>query len=133
MSKKNKYPTLPKKSVAVLLCNKENPNLYLGVSRKTDFNDFGCVGGKCEKGETLEQAAIRETIEETGLNITNLREVFADFVRPNKKYICHTFMADYSGAIHTEESGVVKWVSKDELFSGSFGGYNKKLFGKLGL
>ena len=29
-------------------------------------------GGKAEEGETIEEAAIRETIEETGVTITNL-------------------------------------------------------------
>ncbi len=120
-----------KTSVCVLLVNKENPNLFCGVSRKSDSQDFGIIGGKCESGETLEEAAIRETKEETGLNIFNLRPVFSDFVKPNKIYYCTTFKADYSGVIHTEEKGVVKWVSKDELLNGSFGVYNKKLFDAL--
>ena len=36
-------------------------------------------GGKAEEGETIEEAVIRETIEETGVTITNLVK-FAEYV-----------------------------------------------------
>lgn len=116
-----------KKSVCVLLKNKET-GLYLGVSRKDNKNSFGFPGGKCEFSETLEEGIKRETKEETGLDITNLKLCFEDFVKKNKVYFCSTFTADYSGEIYTEEKGVVKWVSKQELLDGAFGFYNKKLF-----
>jgi len=39
---------------------------------------WGLPGGKIEEGETAEQAAIRETLEETQLTIQNLDPVLVD-------------------------------------------------------
>jgi 8-oxo-dGTP diphosphatase len=43
--------------------------LILAVSRKDDPNAFGLPGGKVEHGETEEQAARRELLEETGVEL----------------------------------------------------------------
>lgn len=121
-----------KQSVCILLKDKTT-GLYLGVSRKDDFTNFGLPGGKKEPIETLEDGIKRETKEETGLDITNLKQVFSDFVKSNRVYYCTTFTGDYSGEIYTEEKGVVKWVNKETLLNGSFGAYNRKLFTHLGI
>jgi len=100
----------------------------LGVSRKDNHSDFGLIGGKVEDNETVEQAVIRETEEETGLQLEDLEKVFE---APCKGSLCITFMASYSGNIKTDEVHVVKWVTWEDLFSGSFGEYNKLLHNHL--
>jgi len=106
----------------VVLINKEG--YVLGVSRKTDHNDFGLPGGKMdpEDNENPITTAIRETLEETGLRISNLKLVFAIHKSGNMGY---TYMADYEGEINHNEPHVVKWVPFDVLISGSFGKYNQ--------
>ena len=43
----------------------------LSVSRKKNKSIFGLPGGKQEKGETSEQAAIRECKEECGIDVSS--------------------------------------------------------------
>lgn len=116
------------KLAVVILILKDNK--VLAVSRKNDPNAFGLPGGKVDPGEYLEQAAARELLEETGLVATNLTPVF---VHEEEEYSTTTFTCDYSGDINTPETGVVKWVEPDVLFSGPFGKYNLELFTELKL
>ena len=108
-----------KKSVQVVLLNKNGE--VLAVSRKNDHNDFGIIGGKVDNGETIEEAAIRETKEETGLNIYNLKLIFAMF---KNGYMGYTYLCDYSGNIYTNEPHIVKWTSFETVINGSFGKWN---------
>ena len=106
----------------VVILNKEG--MVLGVSRKTDHNDFGLPGGKMEDIDNNDpmETAIRETKEETGLDVSNLRLIFAIHKSGN---LVHTYLADYYGEINHDEPHVVKWVPFQLLINGSFGRYNK--------
>lgn len=105
----------------VVVLNKDG--LVLGVSRKTDHKDFGLAGGKMDPEDNNDPmiTAIRETKEETGLTISNLRLVFAIHKNGNMGY---TYLADYEGEINHNEPHVVKWLPFDVLIRGSFGKYN---------
>lgn len=108
-------------SAQVVLINPEG--LILCVSRKDNHNDFGLIGGKMEDiDKTPEDTAIRETKEETGLDITNLRLIFAIH---KDGFMGYTFLADYSGEIKHNEPHVVKWLPFHYLLNGSFGKYNR--------
>jgi len=110
-----------KKSVQVILLNEEGE--VLAVSRKYNHNDFGLIGGKVDpEDSSLEFAAIRETKEETGLDITNLKCIYQRFANGR---MCYTFLADYSGEIHTDEPHIVKWTSFETINNGCFGEWNK--------
>ncbi len=110
-----------KNTAQVVLLNPEG--LVLGVSRKTDHNDFGLPGGKMEDGDANPLGtAIRETFEETGLFLSNVRLIFAIH---KGGYMGYTYLADYNGEINHNEPHVVKWVTFDTLIAGSFGKYNQ--------
>lgn len=109
-------------SACVVLINKDG--LVLGVSRKDDHTSFGLPGGKLEDIDNNDPiaTAIRETKEETGIDVSNLRLVFATHKNGNMGY---TYLADYEGEINHNEPHVVKWVPFQILINGSFGKYNK--------
>jgi hypothetical protein len=106
----------------VVLINPQG--LVLGVSRKDNHNDFGLPGGKMdpEDDNNPMTTAIRECKEETGLEITNLRLIFAIHKSGNMGY---TYLADYSGEIEHNEPHVVAWKPMEVLINGSFGRYNQ--------
>jgi ADP-ribose pyrophosphatase YjhB (NUDIX family) len=106
----------------VVLINPEG--LVLGVSRKDNHEDFGLPGGKMEPIDNGEPkfTAIREAFEETGLQISNLRLVFA---MHKDGYMGHCYLADYKGEINHNEPHVVKWLPFETLIKGSFGKYNE--------
>ena len=108
-----------KHAVQIVLFNKEGE--ILCVSRKTNHKDFGLPGGKVDPGETYIEAAIRETKEETGLDIENLFEVFSMY---KDNYMGHTYIAEWSGTIQTDEPHVVKWGNFTDIMKGSFGKWN---------
>ena len=106
----------------VVLINEDG--LILGVSRKTNHNDFGLPGGKMDPEDNGDPmvTAIRECKEETGLDATDLELVFAIHKNGNMGY---TYLAKYSGEIEHDEPHVVKWVPMQVLINGCFGRYNE--------
>lgn len=111
---------------SVQLCAIKDGNV-LAVARRGTVNSWGLPGGKPEKGEDDLSALVREVEEETLLKIDkNLRFVFK---RLNGNYIVTTYF--YDGDIEEEprqgDAGPSAWVTWEELISGPFGEYNKKL------
>jgi predicted TIM-barrel enzyme/8-oxo-dGTP pyrophosphatase MutT (NUDIX family) len=110
-----------KKSVAIVLINDKGE--ILAVSRKDDHSNFGLVGGKVDDDDNddTEAAAIRETKEETGLDIKNLRLIL---VCPEGTRMAYTYLADWEGEIHTDEPHVVKWTAFQTIMEGRYAKYN---------
>jgi 8-oxo-dGTP pyrophosphatase MutT (NUDIX family) len=104
-----------------------NQGKILGVSRKNNPDDMGFPGGKREDDETLEEALIREVEEETKIIVVEPRLFYKVF---DGEYNFHVFIAkiDYiPGDLLFEdqnETGVVKWVTFDELKNGTFGSFH---------
>jgi len=112
-----------KEAVQVVILNKDGE--VLAVSRKHDHNDFGLVGGKVDEGETLIEAIIRETKEETGLTIYK-KDLIQIFSMHRDNYMGYTYLIDkYDGEIETDEPHVVKWTTFDEIIRKTFGKWNK--------
>jgi 8-oxo-dGTP diphosphatase len=86
-------------------------------------------GGGVKNGESVDETALRELYEETGVKVSNLKRVFFDDdVTDNwqgikKHYIMLMYTADYiSGNLRPTEGDddnleVIKWFSKEELQS----------------
>jgi ADP-ribose pyrophosphatase YjhB (NUDIX family) len=97
----------------------------IGVSRKDDPANFGLVGGKVDPGEDRASALRREIKEETGLNIIKGKLIFT---RKDHGFMCYVYLCEVEGEISTNEKGVVKEVTWEELFNGHFGNFNRELY-----
>jgi 8-oxo-dGTP pyrophosphatase MutT (NUDIX family) len=119
----------------MLIRNKEG--LYLGVSRKNDKNSFGICGGKSEPGETPEHAAIRETWEETSVQVSRCVQIYERIVSSREgdtlgePFSAYCFYAlDWLGEPKSMEEGKVQWVTEEELThpNSAFPDYNTEMF-----
>ncbi len=102
-------------AVIVLIHRGEEVLLVQARNFRTDF--YGLVAGFVETGETLEEAVIRETWEETGIHIKNIR-YFGSQPWPYPCGLMVGFHADYvDGDIHLQKSELKKggWFQRDTL------------------
>ena len=103
--------------------NIEEKSQYLMLHRVKKENDCNRdkwigVGGKFEDGESPEECVLRETLEETGLTLTDWRyRGIVTFVsdRWETEYM-HLFTATgWTGRLHECDEGVLEWVSREQF------------------
>jgi bis(5'-nucleosidyl)-tetraphosphatase len=94
--------------------------------RETDSGHWGPPAGHANPNEDLIQTAIRETKEETNLDITVTGLVQATFIQKNKdvSYIALFYSANVIGnleiKIQEDEISEYAWVSEEELEENRF-------------
>ena len=108
------------------LCYMENERgQYLMLHRVKKENDANHdkwigIGGKFEDGESPEECVCRETLEETGLTLTEYRyRGLVTFVsdRWETEYM-HLFTATgYTGTLRECDEGVLEWIGKADLMA----------------
>ncbi len=87
------------------------------LHKREDFRLWALPGGGVEKDETLEQAAIRETFEETGYHI-EIEKLVAEYHRPQLNDIRTVFLGQVVGGKPIErgpETVQVGWFVPGEL------------------
>ena len=119
---------LNKAAVCVLLVK---GNDFLAVSLKEDHSDLNLPGGKVERKETFLDCAVRETKEETGLDIYASELNFLHDDYEEDWYVITYWTDKYAGDIYTEENHVVKWAPLEDLKnSKKWPKYNTEVFDK---
>jgi 8-oxo-dGTP pyrophosphatase MutT (NUDIX family) len=122
-----------KEAVCIIVQNKEG--LFLAVSRKDDPTAFGLPGGKIDGMELPLTAIIREVKEETGYDVDKVYYIFQEICEGEVDYLCYGFIGKVNTSVAPAktayaETGVVKWVTREELETGPFGTYNQNFFKK---
>jgi len=94
--------------------------MLLRNKKKNDINanKWIAVGGKKEPGESIEECAIRETFEETGLTCGSLDyKGLVHFIYQDNNpediyiYVCSIF----TGTLHGTDEGTLKWIEEKDL------------------
>jgi 8-oxo-dGTP diphosphatase len=101
-----------------LLCNQSGE--YCLTQRRQDVHEPGkweFPGGKCELGETPEEALSREFLEELGIEITAsqfLKTLYYDY--PSVSVALHVFVVDdFRGTPFGAEGQKIRWVLGEAL------------------
>lgn len=103
------FPAVSKESASVLIV--ENKRALM-VQEKDGTWSF--PGGKREESESLQQTAVRETLEETGLKISLIRELGTYTYHGTKgNTVKKVFIAKIIGG--TNKAG--KWISFEDIMN----------------
>lgn len=112
----------PKVEVAACFITvKENVLFMKRQPHRSEPNKWGIPGGKLEKGETAQQAAIREIKEETGLDLPeSVKHLGTVYIRyPEVDFVYHMYghdLHDYPGEIRFDpiEHVEYRWMTLKE-------------------
>ena len=117
------YPDRPQVAVGAIVV-KDDRVLLVKRSKPPGEGLWAIPGGRVELGETLQQAAEREIMEETGLTIQAKDPVYTFEIiepegteRPRFHYVIVDFAAEYvKGALTpSDDASEARWVSSQEL------------------
>ena len=90
------------------------------VKKEKDINKdkWIGIGGKFLPGETPEACVLRETLEETGLTLTNYAyRGIVDFYADGTEEQMYLFTADgFEGSLKECDEGDLQWVSREFLY-----------------
>ena len=123
LSNENGYPQHPVVAVGAIVF--ENDRVLLVRRGQAPSQDLWAIpGGKVKLGETLQEAAEREILEETGIRIKAGEPVYTfDYIErdgsspPRFHYVIIDLIADFVGGdIRAgDDANDVRWVSAAEL------------------
>lgn len=111
------------RAVRVGIAIVEHQGRYLVGTRSADTDLPGkseFPGGKCEAGESPEQAAVRECLEETGLAVEPIRLLQRrEFVYEHATVELHFWLCQNTEESATPENGF-RWLASNELRAADF-------------
>jgi len=96
------------------------PNILLGMKKnKFGRGKYNGFGGGLEKGETLEECVIRETLEEANIILVDpekMGKILFEFQTGEQDHLVHFFMSHrYSGDLQESKEMIPKWFNDTEI------------------
>ncbi len=103
--------------LTVLCLVRRGDEILLQNRVKQDWCGYTLPGGHVEPGESIVDAVIRETEEETGLQISNPKLCgVKQFPSDGGRYLVFLFAAEqFCGNLCASREGTVEWVRRDAL------------------
>jgi NAD+ diphosphatase len=111
------FTSFTRLSPAVITAIIKDGKLLMARNTYSHPNRYGLIAGFLEAGETLEEAVQRETAEEVGLKVKNIR-YFGSQPWPFPNSLMIAFTAEYeSGTINVDENEIsdASWFDADKL------------------
>ena len=114
---------MPNKIIDTTVCYLKKDDSYLLLFRNKKKNDINegkwiGVGGRREDNETIDECAIRETKEETGLDIHSLfcaGEVL--FIDDDLEMMMYVYeIEDFSGELTECDEGELRWIPIKDIY-----------------
>lgn len=104
-------------NTVLLYLEKNDEYLFLYRNKKqNDFNKgkYVGIGGKIEDGESVEEALLRETKEEIGVEIKSYK--YRGIINFSNIEIMHLFTSsDFVGEIKECNEGTLRWIKKNKI------------------
>ena len=113
----NDHKVFPRTDPAVMVLITRGDRCVLARQPSFPKGFYSVLAGFVEPGESLEQTVIRESLEEVGLAVTNLRYVRSQ-TWPFPASLMLGFAVDAEGdtlVLDDDELEEARWVSRDEL------------------
>ena len=113
----------PKVGIGIIIVNKDS-KILIGKRKGSHAPYFSIPGGHLELGETFEKTAIRETKEETGIDIENPKVIgitndLITYHKDDKHFVSVVLVTkDFSGKAEIKEPDKCEgwqWVDPKEL------------------
>lgn len=107
----------PRLNPAIIIAVKKDKNILVTQKEEWKSDRFGLIAGFIEYGESIEEAAEREVMEETGISIKNIKYIASQFW-PFPYQLMIGLKADYeSGEIIIEknELSLAKWFPINKI------------------
>ena len=98
-----------RRGARVLLCQRPAHKRHGGL--------YEFPGGKCNDGETKDQAIARELLEELGVTVTHVGSVLHSIHDPGSPYVIHFIEARIDGTPISIEHSDLQWVTLPEALS----------------
>ena len=104
-------------TVLCMVCD-DYGNILVENRKDSDWPGICFPGGHVEHGESFTEAAIRETFEETGLTVRNLKLCGVKQFQTQKdaRYVVFFYKTNhFSGTLQSSDEGEVFWIPRKDL------------------